>query len=515
MKKKHYLLLFLILLLAFAFRIYKFDAYSLWDDEARTYITASARNLPDVLKVIPIEIPGNSPLDPLVRHLFMKMLGNNTFNFMLPSLIFSLIALLILFYFAKKIFGLKVALISALILSFHPFDIVYAQEGRNYAILNIFSPLATLFLIRAMQEKAKLRNWIFYGLMLSLLFYSHMITMSFAVAQCFFIVAFLFVNYIKTRKIDILLFRNYLFAGILSVLLFIPWLVVFLQTGWISWLKDVTIVHHSALKCIMLFAPGYSIFKLISIILFIFGSIFLYKKEKQIFWLFVSMFVIASMLAFFITKNSFFHVRYIFYLLPFIVLVIAIGLSYLSDLFMSLLKTGLSPNLEKYARPNYFIVFILICIFSNNLLALKPYYKKGGQNDGNWKKASVYINENYKPGDAIILPHGMKANFEVYNDIPSYFIYYHESKTRINEDLSENKMINKQWKSILFNIKDLFDPTLAEYFKARNTGIVYLIWIDDKNYENISILITYFSQYGSIREMIKFDGALVFKISIN
>src|SRR3989304_9663318 len=123
----HKLFLLAILLIALFLRLYHLDYFSVWDDEARTYIVSAATSWVNVLKMQQLQISANPPLDQVIMHLSMTIGQDSTFFFMLPSLIFSLLGILCSFMLARRLFGIPVAMITAILLTVHPLDIAYAQ----------------------------------------------------------------------------------------------------------------------------------------------------------------------------------------------------------------------------------------------------------------------------------------------------------------------------------------------------------------------------------------------------
>lgn len=142
MSKKHWVLLVAILSLAFIVRVYMLDTNSLWRDEARPFLICSTDNLESFFALLSQLNPHYAPLDLLVRFFTMKNFGESVFIFLLPSVIFSTLGILIYFFIVQQLLGKPIAFIHAVLLTIHPLDIQYAQSGNNYAILNIFVPLS-------------------------------------------------------------------------------------------------------------------------------------------------------------------------------------------------------------------------------------------------------------------------------------------------------------------------------------------------------------------------------------
>ncbi|MBU1726905.1 MAG: glycosyltransferase family 39 protein [Candidatus Omnitrophica bacterium] len=142
MLKKNNISLAIILFLGTLLRLLHITKNDLWFDEVLS---------------IPFPINGiyhSHPLYPrpfLLYNNFLKywteIFGRQTLFLRLPSALFSISTMFLVYLFAKKLFGnYRIALIATAFFAFSPFQIWYAQEARNYPLAMLFSILAAYFL---------------------------------------------------------------------------------------------------------------------------------------------------------------------------------------------------------------------------------------------------------------------------------------------------------------------------------------------------------------------------------
>ena len=99
------------------------------------------------------EVLGSSqyPLANLLAWLTLK-LGDTEFTLRIPNLLAGLLAIYALYSFCKKHFSIETGLIGATLLVFNPYHIEYSQDARYYGLMSLFTVLvlsaATAYLIR-------------------------------------------------------------------------------------------------------------------------------------------------------------------------------------------------------------------------------------------------------------------------------------------------------------------------------------------------------------------------------
>ncbi len=171
---------FLILLLAFALRLYQLDVQSIWWDEGHSIFVATqpVSQIP-TLPAMDVHPPGYF----ILLHLWLNLAGTSEFALRYLSVIFSLLTVALLWRFAAKLHHPATLLpcyLVALFAALSPMYIAYAQEVRSYAMITFFAAASTLmlwqFLIFASAKAtAKQRNLflLFYIVLTATCLYIH------------------------------------------------------------------------------------------------------------------------------------------------------------------------------------------------------------------------------------------------------------------------------------------------------------------------------------------------------
>lgn len=185
-----------IILVAFGLRYYKIGEHGLAGDEkyslfvsqfvtcegnnqhdsvrkpGNKYFTPkefwSKKSLPDFFDSIARLDTGNGAFYTYSLHYWTNVFGVSDKSLRLPSLIFNLFTIILLFVFVKEHFrSPNLALLAAFLASVSPFDINYSQVARNYSTNMFFALLATHLLLKLIQEEENSQKsvwkYVFYG----------------------------------------------------------------------------------------------------------------------------------------------------------------------------------------------------------------------------------------------------------------------------------------------------------------------------------------------------------------
>lgn len=151
----------------------------LWYDE----ILALIENIRSPLSSIVTEFPGNNQhtLFSLLAHLSTQVFGEHPWAVRLPSLVFGVAAVPILYLFAREFVTRTEALLACLLLTtaYHP--VWFSQNARGYSTLAFFTLLCSWLLLRGLR-RGQVIDAVWYGLAGALGAYTHL-TMMFLVAS--------------------------------------------------------------------------------------------------------------------------------------------------------------------------------------------------------------------------------------------------------------------------------------------------------------------------------------------
>jgi len=162
--KKEYIFLIIILLCTFLIRIYNANELSGGDDSQFAQLSTFAIKSP--VKIIYPYFP-DEPMSwgglhytrpfavmPLV--ISILILGCNKYAILMPTLIFSLLSVLLIYLITEKQFNKKTAFIASLLFAFSPFHIAFTRSGFLHGALTFYCLLATFLVIKAIDEKKNL-----------------------------------------------------------------------------------------------------------------------------------------------------------------------------------------------------------------------------------------------------------------------------------------------------------------------------------------------------------------------
>jgi uncharacterized membrane protein len=99
-------------------------------------------------------------------------LGDSDFMVRLLSVIPAVATVPVVYLLGKRLFGVRVGLVAALLLTVNAFHIQYSQEARSYSLLMFFVTLSSYFFVRGIEHPSR-GNWVGYVIASTLAFYSH------------------------------------------------------------------------------------------------------------------------------------------------------------------------------------------------------------------------------------------------------------------------------------------------------------------------------------------------------
>jgi mannosyltransferase len=217
--------LLLILILAFAviIRIINLGAESIWLDEASS-VTLARLPLAGIIDLVSRE-DVHPPLYYLALHYWVMLAGDSESAVRLLSVLFAALSILVIHRVASLLFDRWTGLLSALLLSVSLLHILFSQEARMYALLGLLSLLSFYFLIRLFEGDES--SLIFTGYLVStaLLPYTQVYGWFVIAAENLFFLSL----YLLSRGTFQRLIKRWIFAQVLVVALFLPWVPVMMQ----------------------------------------------------------------------------------------------------------------------------------------------------------------------------------------------------------------------------------------------------------------------------------------------
>lgn len=213
----------LLMLIAFGLRVYHLDFQSIWGDEALSIVRFKDMAVADLVTEYHAfsKDSGDShpPLYYVLQGVWRNALGDTVFAHRFLSVLFSVLAVPLLFLVGRELSSARDGFAAALFCTFSAFHIWYAQEARMYALTAFLCLVATLAFLRLMKG-FHLPNAVLYVAGSLLLIYTHYFGLILLMLQNLF---FLF-----SRRKQLSYKKWFLLQGILFIL-YLPWIPFLLQ----------------------------------------------------------------------------------------------------------------------------------------------------------------------------------------------------------------------------------------------------------------------------------------------
>ncbi len=208
----------LLILAAFALRVLRLDAQSLWYDEGVTAAIAQ-RGLSELTRWTANDI--QPPLYYYMMAGWGALAGWSEWALRFPSVFFGLLLIPLLALVAWRLTALRAAAwMAALLAAFHPLLVYYSQEARMYALLLALAVLAAYLLLRLASPPRPARLlWLSYIGVATAAAYTHYFA--------FFLLLALGCAWLLDRPTRAQVGR-FLAASLAILVLYLPWMAVLL-----------------------------------------------------------------------------------------------------------------------------------------------------------------------------------------------------------------------------------------------------------------------------------------------
>tara|TARA_Y100000310_G_scaffold345688_1_gene468298 strand:- start:3074 stop:4213 length:1140 start_codon:yes stop_codon:yes gene_type:complete len=328
-------ILFLILLVALALRVYKLDDKEFGTDEEWTLEHTS-----QILEGSFFENAGTHAHPPLFYTIISPFWALSNHSIMLLRslmVLFSLISISLVFFIGRKFFGENISLLAAALLAFSPFHLMYSQHLRSYIFIMSIALIAIFVLYNFLKTASK-KSLALLTFLYICLFYLHTLTAFFVVSQ------FLIIGILLLAKKTKVKMKHVFISGVITIVGWLFWLPIFMQQfthnitdGAIKTLTTLNPLHipnvfykyavgvdvSSASQVNSFFVFGLA---LILILLMFFGCFKLFQKSKLDFFIWCgSLFLPIIGLAIVGVFFPIFSFRYVSYLVPIFMLLVAKG----------------------------------------------------------------------------------------------------------------------------------------------------------------------------------------------
>jgi uncharacterized membrane protein len=260
--------LIIVIILSIFFRLSNIDRKVYWHDEVFTSLVISGYTLAEVnqeidngavinaqdlqkyqhsnpergvIKTVSSLAIDEAQLPPLyfvMVKLWVNLFGNSITTIRSLSVILGLLILPGIYWLCLELFeSSTVAWIAVALIAGSPFQVLCGQEARMYSLHALNIVLSSASLLKATRLPTKL-NWLIYVATIILGIYTHLLFSLVLAVHGFYVL----INYgLKSRKI----FLAYLISSLVSLLFFVPWLIVMtiripIINSKLNWLTETT-----------------------------------------------------------------------------------------------------------------------------------------------------------------------------------------------------------------------------------------------------------------------------------
>lgn len=188
-------LLLLIVLFAFALRVYQLDDFAFWQDEGLTTLRSGYAVGEILSNRITIQEGVTKDTHPpayyLIAHYGRILFGRSDFSYRYTSVLFGVLLVPLLFQLGRRLNGMMVGMLAAVLAALNPLQVWYAREARMYTMLVFLGAAASYVLWRALTEpristRGLVAKIILYFFLAGLAFYTHYTAIFLIVAQGLF-----------------------------------------------------------------------------------------------------------------------------------------------------------------------------------------------------------------------------------------------------------------------------------------------------------------------------------------
>ncbi len=225
------IVLIAVVLLGAGLRVYDLGSESYWGDEIIMLDVAGS----DVQRMCDDFVKGRPPVYVLLAHLWIKLFGTAEDATRSLSVVIGVAAIIACYHVGCVLFGVRVGLLSAFLLSISEFQIYYAQEFRYYALFVLLTLYAFLFFIMSLRDQRR-RFCCAYVITTALLFYTHTYGVFVIAAQGIYML--IRWRHHKRRRVQWLLNQSLILALITPGLILAVYITITKTVEVMEWIPD-------------------------------------------------------------------------------------------------------------------------------------------------------------------------------------------------------------------------------------------------------------------------------------
>ena len=137
--KRGLVVLILLLCIAGFLRMWNLGVASFWVDEVNTVFAADSWVKSGELTLPSGSVYGRARIHTYIVSLFYRLLGVSETTSRLPSALFGVLSIVVVYLLAKRVFDNRVALLSAFLMTFSHFEVGWSRVTRMYTLLQFLA----------------------------------------------------------------------------------------------------------------------------------------------------------------------------------------------------------------------------------------------------------------------------------------------------------------------------------------------------------------------------------------
>jgi len=426
------LILAAITLLGAYLRIHNLGTQSIWLDEGASYSYIQDTIMGTWRTSANAE---QAPLHMVIMHV-MTFFSSSEFSLRLPSAIFGILSIPLIYAMGERLFGKEEGIISAFLLSISIMHLWYSQEARMYAQTLLFS-LASLYFFYCATKTNSKKNWVYFVISSSLAFYSHYYTVFVIIPEAvYYIWTKIAVPSIKIGKMSVENWQNFrmfivgMGAFFVSILpLFIPFVEQSISrtSSAPTWGLGQSLSFIPTM--LIQFSTREPKTSYLFMLLFVIGLIAIAMRQKDQFAFLGVYLAIPFTASYILAAKMPFSPRYLLFLLPAYLILVARGITAIANTLYS--SNSSSPSKDTIKKRHTSIVIIILIFLLISFPLITEYYSVSQKND--WRVATAYIESVTQSGDVV-------------STLPGYMfqalVYYYDNSSdgtyRVNPPYSES-----------------------------------------------------------------------------
>lgn len=426
----------IIMIAGFFVRAYHLGTPSLGMDEGYS-VKVAQMSFSQIVAITSSDV--HPPLYYILLHYWILFLGSSEFSVRFMSVIFAVLAILMIYKVGNLIYDKDVGLLSALILAFSIYHIHYSQEARMYSQAVSFTLVSMFYMIKHKRE-GKLIFAGGYIISAVCLIYSHVYGLFILAAQNIYMLTRFLLDRSEFKPI----ITKWLLLQFATVIAFIPWISAFMSqiirvhSGF--WIPTPPI--RKIATPFFMYSGSWALFTFFVLLLCLSASRYMFIKDSRkwgnhfrLLWRrhrtsgFVDIWKLYFLLVWLLVPI----------VLPFLIsrfftpILMTRYTLVVSPAFYLLIAKAIQHLASRNIRTTCIIVIILLSLFN-----VHAYYKS--VNKPLWREVAIHLNSSALDTDLIILHEGYsRPVFNYYFKKPKIRqIPFPQGKSKITDDVLKN-----------------------------------------------------------------------------